>query len=151
MDSGNGRVHIEKTILPRKLYTSGPMLILNLMESPGKYMVKLYADESGYKYAESDFAETHRVFESESASVMIMRIELPAAQHIGESRFVYFCYGLPGGNDLYCCSASNGDGTYSLRGFTEDSEWVDICSASEPEEEFKLIADNYWRLTTNDA
>ena len=155
MYRGTTRFIIERTVLPNKLYSSGPMMIMNLMGSPGKYMKKLYDAEAAgkerSKYTAADFEETHRVFMTGPASLLIMQIKMPAPEHIDDCRFAYFCYGIPGGNDLYCCSASRGDGTYELFGLTEDGEYISLGSADAPEEEFELISDSYWELIAYDA
>ena len=147
----NYRKIIEKNILPQKLYSSGAMMIMNLMDMPGPYIVELYKEvsNSAPKYCECDFSECHIVDYRNHDSILIMRIQMPTAKVIGDCRYVYLCYNSAGGSNCYFCSALTKNG-YRLYGYDKTGKIIRFNYIEKPEDELAGVEEEYWEMIANE-
>ena len=107
------RYEVEQYLLPKELYTSGPMLLSKIIGDANPVMRDFYA-RAGEESIRYSFEETHRVYYRDDCSVLVIRIGMPEPEHDHLSRAVYLCYCDRNGENLYFMSELAADGRYLL-------------------------------------
>lgn len=147
VQKGN-RYVVEQYLLPGELYTSGPMLMLRLMQDVNAVMEEVYAVAEA-EYPGPVFSETHRVYYRDPGSMLIIRVEMHTPEEALLSRAVYFCYNDRNGENQYFTSELAATGKYFLcsRPDSDVIQHMLICDApGDANEEYDLVADRYWKL-----
>ena len=150
----NKRYVVEQYLLPDRLYTSGPLLLNQLLKGADPVMEQLYFEAGAEYSAKSCFTETYRVFCRDDTSLFVLRIGMPAPDGALLSRAVYLCYCSKNGDDLYFTSelAENGQYLLCCRPDSEKIRHILCCEAPDDiEKEFEMVADFYWELVIDDG
>lgn len=142
------RYVVEQYLLPDELYTSGPMLLSRMLCDVQAVM------EEFYSIAEADypgpvFEENHRVYYRDGASILIIRIGMPAPKDALLSRAVYLCFCDKNGENLYFTSELAETGKYFLCCRPDSQIITHMLCCDAPQDagkEFDMVADRYWEL-----
>lgn len=149
----DNRYVVEQRLLPTELYSSGAMLLTQVLGDVNPVMEHFYA-VTGAKQTKGSFSETHRVYYHDGISVLIIRIEMPIPEVALHSRAVYLCYSGKNGKNSYFTSELTKAGKYVLCCKPESDTIKHILCGDAPEgvhEEFDIVADYYWGLEINEG
>ena len=147
------RYVVEQLLLPEKLYSSGPLLLANVLKGVNPFMERLYI-EANANYPGPLFKETHRIYVRDDISILVIRIEMPTPSSALLSRAVYLCYCSKNGEDLYFTSELSSSGEYFLCCRPDGGRIKHLRCCDAPKDtakEFDLVADHYWELVINDG
>ena len=150
----NKRYVVEQYLLPDRLYTSGPLLLNQLLNGVDSVMEQLYYEAGAEHPAQNDFTETYRVFCRGDTSLLVLRIGMPESDGELLSRAVYLCYCSKNGDELYFTSelAENGQYLLCCRPDSEVIRHILCCEApNDIDKEFEMVADFYWELVIDDG
>ncbi len=148
MVQDNGRYAVEQYLLPGELYSSGPALLLRIMQNANREMERLYT-KADAEFPGAVFSETHRVYYRENASALIIRVEMPKPGQPLLSRAAFLCYNDKNGENLYFTSELAANGKYLLccKPDSERIKHIICCDAPEEEQdEFDIVASRYWGM-----
>ena len=147
------RYVVEQYLLPDELYTSGPMLLLRAMGDVNSVMERFYI-EADAEYPGAVFDEAHRVYYRDDASVLIIRIGMPAPKGALLSRAVYLCYSSKNSENLYFTSELAETGQFFLCCKPDSEKIMHMLCGDAPDDaakEYDMVADCYWELVINDG
>ena len=147
------RYEVEQYLLPKELYTSGPMLLSKIIGDANPVMRDFYA-RAGEESIRYSFEETHRVYYRDDCSVLVIRIGMPEPEHDHLSRAVYLCYCDRNGENLYFMSELAADGRYLLCCRPDSERIRHMLCKDAPEDdstEFDIVADLYGELVIKDG
>lgn len=142
------RYTVEQHLLPEELYTSGPMLLSKILGDPNPVMQQFYA-RAGVESIRDSFAETHRVYYKDKASILVIRVEMPTPKEALRCRAVYLCYCDRNGENLYFTSELAETGQYFLCCRPDSGRIRHVICCDAPDDigaEFDAVADSYWEL-----
>ena len=142
------RYIVEQHLLPRRLYSSGALLLYEIMCCAPEVIRKMYAEAGSTESLTASMCiETHRVFYEKDSSLLVIRVGMPEPDEVLLSRAVYLCYHDRGGDPLYFTSERAADGTYFL--CVRDSSGTRYLLGEAPkeaEEELCQVAQHYWSI-----
>ena len=146
------RLLVEQHLIPDALYSDGPMLLYRLMGDATTEMRKFYS-RAGLENSDLTVQENHRVYYRDEASVLVIRIGMPAPERVLQSKAIYLCYCSKNGDNLYFSSELAADGNYLLCCRPGNIIAHMICGDAPDDEqkEFDMVADCYWELMINDG
>lgn len=157
MESNNVRYLVEHIMIPDLLFSSGPVLLLNMIGMHGSTMVDLFnkaRNETGTNmcpYSEADFCEHHRIYSRGYNTVLIIRIGMPVPTDATNCRAIYLCYGdRINYNNIYATSELTTNGDFQLFAWDVNGFRVNYDSAPDAsEDEMDNIAELFWEMVTN--
>ena len=83
----DARLLVEQHLIPDALYSDGPMLLYRLMGDAKTEMRKFYS-RAGLENSELTVQENHRVYYRDEASVLVIRIGMPAPERVLQSKAI---------------------------------------------------------------
>lgn len=147
------RYVVEQHLIPDELYSSGPNLLYKALGDVNSLMLLFYK-KAGDSSETRRFEQTHKIYYRDRASVLVIRIQMPAPEKALQSRAIYLCYCDRNGENLYFTSELNQAGGFFLccRPDSEKVRHLICCDApDEAQKEIDLVADQYWELIFNDG
>ena len=150
------RYKVEHELLPSALYSSGPMLLYEVMGQPGVELLRLYEkagkEQSNYEcpFSAEQFKETHQEFFRDNDAILVIRIAMPEPENTLDCRAVSLCYSRIGSHNMLFSSELGRDGQYFLCGRDWDNRRLNFGLAPEnSQDETDNVASYYWEMMKN--
>ncbi len=146
------RYNIEQILLPEMFYSNGALMLFKMMGAQGDAMMTLYRQaeqrNSSYKcpYTEKEFLESHMVYYDDSASSLLLRIQMPDPEEPCLCGAIYLCYDQDSSNTMFFLSEKNIGGTYNLCARKEGGTHINFgVSPSHYSDEFDHVAELFFK------